>query len=136
MAHDVDPPGHVCRQLFHRGRAGRGLNDSHAVVWNGALIPADQACRQQPSQEMRALAQDVQKFLAASGARNIDVIQDYHQKGRPGCLTVRWTGEIRACDVAAEFAVSVRQDDGTPQIPSWLALRAEDDFDLRWQDPF
>lgn len=88
-----------------------------------------------PSAEMLSVVREVTDFLHESGASHIDVVPDMRGRGEPGAITVRWMGEIPARVVAERFAVSAA-DDGTPRVPAWLNLRADNDFDLRWQPPY
>lgn len=135
MARRTGLPEHIRKELPDRARAGVGLDPDAPTLVNGVKVSADFARQRVPSEEMLGLVGQVEGFLATQGAKHIDVVRDFRKNGCPGDLTVRWYGPVAASVVAGQFAVSVCAD-GTPRIPAWLSLRADDDFDLRWQPAF
>ena len=128
-------PDSIRAELPVRGRAGAGHDQTYPTDAGSGTVPAAAACWRRPSAQMLGLAEQVRDYLRSSGAEHIDVARDVRGRGMTGALTVRWFKGVPPATVAAKFGVS-RAADGTPLLPAWLSLRADDDFDLRWQVGF
>jgi hypothetical protein len=135
VARRVGQPPHVRVELDIRASAGAGHDGEYQTVMGQETVPAQHACRMEPSEQMWRMVQNVTDHLRDVGASNIVVVPDFRGHDEPGALTIQWEGNVPAKDIATRFAVSV-SDDGTPRVPAWLSLRADGDFDLRWQKPF
>ncbi len=125
-------PDNIRAELPVRGRAGTGHDLTFPTETGAGVVPAEAARWSRPSAQMLALVQQVSDYLLSCGAEHVDVMTDLRRRGMPGAFTLRWFKGVPPATVAAKFAVSEAAD-GTPLVPAWLSLRADDDFDLRWQ---
>lgn len=82
---------------------------------------------------VRMVAQ-IQQWLLGRDVESVHVTTDIRQYGNQGVVTVIWGSGPSAREVAEVFAVGHR--DGLPLLPAWVGLKAEHDFDLRWQTPY
>lgn len=128
-------PAAIKAELPSRANAGVGLDPEFPTRTTSGVCRAAVACHHRPSPDMVALVRDVMNYLTAANAQQVRLLQNYRDQGQPGALTVAWTSGPPAAETAERFAVSTAEC-GTPRLPSWLSLRADDDFDLRWQPPF
>jgi hypothetical protein len=135
LARRVGLPEHIRAELPARANAGVGHDADYPTRVGDQTVPAQHACRMNPSAEMLSVVREVTGFLRESGAAHIEVAPDLRGTGQPGAITVRWMGDVPARIVAEKFAVSAA-DDGTPRVPAWLNLRSDSEFDLRWQPPY
>lgn len=121
--------------LRDRGRPAIGLDFDFPTPGPHGDRPAVLAERTEPTPGMVDLAREVLALLASHGAIHARVTKDRSRRGHPGALLVAWTDGPTALEVARHFAVSTSEC-GTPRVPSWLALRRDHDFDMRWQPEF
>ena len=135
MARRTGLPTHIRHDLDNRAKAGFGHDPDAPTMSNGTSVAARLAKESAPSTEMLGIVREVRLLLTGLGASHIDTVPDLRNNGTPGDLTVRWHGQVPAKAIATHFATSTTLD-GTPRIPAWLSLRADDDFDLRWQPAF
>lgn len=135
MARRTGQPAHIRAELRERADAGAGLDFTHPTDLDGRTVPAKQACTAPPSQAMVTVADEVCTFLRSVGAEHVSVVPNPRCLDQPGNLTVQWYGGVPARRVAEKFAVA-RTSEDLPLIPAWLCLRADDDFDMRWQPPY
>lgn len=135
MARRAGLPAHILVDLPARAAAGRGLDPDVITITRDGVMSAADAREYPPSAEMLTLVRQITGYLYDHGGRHVSVDADLHGDDHPGHLTVRWAGTVSPRDVAEAFAVS-RAEDGTPRLPSWLNLRADAEFDLRWQPPY
>lgn len=132
MARRSHIPPHVRAHLADRASAGRGHDMRAATLNRGTVVSAYQARLADPSPEMLAVVRDVMEWIADHGGVGVGLQVDIRFNMHPGCITVCWNGDPTALTVAEQFAVG-RTIDGLPQIPGWLSLRNDDNWDLRWQ---
>lgn len=135
MARRTGQPPHIRAELRERAAAGIGLDPDHPTDVGGRTVPAAQACGMRPSPAMIAVAEQVTDFLDSVGASHVGIVPNPRCPDQPGNLTIQWYGGVPAKAVADQFAVS-KTADGTSRVPAWLSLRADDDFDMRWQPPY
>lgn len=128
-------PDRVRAELSARAQAGIGHDPTVPTVTAYGTVPAAEAVAFRPSGDMLVLVQQVVSYLRECDVRHVDVQVDVRDLGCPGAVTVRWHGGVSPLQVASRFAVSTAPN-GIPRIPAWLSLRADDQFDLRWQPPY
>lgn len=128
-------PREIRAELPARANAGIGLDPEFPTKMGEKVYKAAIACRHQPSLDMVAFVKQIMEYLTAHDATQVRLLQHFRDRGQPGALLLVWASGPAAADVAAKFAVSTSPC-GTPRLPSWLSLRVDNDFDLRWQPPF
>lgn len=128
-------PANIKTELPHRANAGVGLDPEFPTRMGERICKAATACRHTPSTDMIAFVRDVMDYLRAHDAIQVRLVQHFRDRGQPGALLLAWSNGPTAADIATRFAVSTSEC-GTPRLPSWLSLRVDNDFDLRWQPPF
>jgi len=135
MARRVGLPEHIRAQLTFRASAGSGHDADYPTAVPGRTVPASDALLVSPSEQMLDYARSIVRHLQQIGAQNVSIGFDLRGKGNPGAMTILWSGVTSPADLAATFAVSTAED-GTPRLPAWLSLRADHEFDLRWQPAY
>ena len=129
-------PASIRSELPARANAGVGLDPEFPTsMGNKGVCKASTACHHTPSADMLDFVRQIMDYLKTSEATQIRLLQHWKDRGQPGALLLGWSGGRTAAEIADKFAVSTAPD-GTPRLPSWLSLRVDDDFDLRWTPPF
>lgn len=127
-------PSSIKAELPKRASAGIGLDPEYPTRMGTRVCKAAAACRHTPSQDMITFVQKVMTYLRDHHATQVRLLQHYRDRGQPGALLLAWSDGPSAADIASTFSVSTAEC-GTPRLPSWLSLRHDNDFDLRWQPP-
>ena len=127
-------PEYARGEIVPRAASGTGHDGAVATeTMPGVFVPASQALViGSSSPQMLRRASEVMAWLVGQGATHVDCVRDSRPEIRPGGLTVLWADGPQARACAQHFA-SGFDAAGLPLLPSWLSLRADDDFDLRWQ---
>jgi hypothetical protein len=128
-------PADIKQELSTRANAGVGLDPEFPTRTGNDICPAATACRRTPSDDMLAFVRTVMAYLKSKDAIQVRLVQDFRDRGQPGALLLVWSNGPSASEIASQFAVS-RSACGTPRLPSWLSLRVDNDFDLRWQPAY
>ena len=131
----VGLPADIRTELPMRANMGIGLDPDYPTTVGNIERTAKDASRHKPSHDMVEFVRSVAAFLQAHDATQVRILQDFRDLNHPGDLLVAWSNGPNVVAVAEKFAVSTAPD-GTPRLPSWLALRSDNDFDLRWQPAF
>jgi hypothetical protein len=129
MARRPSLPEHIQAELKERAEFGRGHDMTVEVDPSGRT--AYQARLSDPCPAMMDVIRSVYEWLDSHGAESVTMEIDPRAHRHPGCVLIRWHGDVAARDAAEAFACG-HDADGTPLIPGWLSLRCDDDFDLRW----
>lgn len=129
-------PAEIRAQLTTRAAAGRGLDGEYPTqTAAGTVTPACEMLSAEPTEAMLMFVRKITNYLHDHGAHHVTVTQDRSKDGHIGQLTIQWAGPLPPSQVAEQYAVS-RAADGTPRLPAWVNLRADAEFDLRWQPAF
>jgi hypothetical protein len=133
-------PASIRSELPLRAKAGIGLDPEFPTKVGEKVCPAAAACQRQPSSDMLDMVRDIMIYLKDNDAQQVRLLQQWRDRGQPGALLIAWSSNEAktspsASEIATRFAVSTSTC-GTPRLPSWLSLRVDDDFDLRWQPAF
>lgn len=128
-------PAYVRAELPQRAKYGLGHDMLAPTSNSGNKITAFNARLAEPSPEMMATVKAVWEVVESEGGTSVGLLLDARHAKHPGCVTVTWGNGPKAIEVAARFATGYLED-GTPQIPGWLSLKSEDDWDLRWQPTY
>lgn len=128
-------PESVRAELPRRAHAGLGLDGSFpTILRTGQTVPAAEACKHAPSEQCVQMLNAIQHWLVAQGVGHLHIVTDLRGYGQPGTAAIIWGEGPTAHDVAQVFATDWLDD--LPRIPAWMALKAEHEFDLRWQPPY
>lgn len=132
----VGLPSEIRAELPMRANLGVGLDPEYPTTTvDRGQCKAALACQFKPSPQMLAYVREVVAYVQSQDGTQVRVLQDFRHRDYPSDLLLAWSDGPAPAAVAAKFAVSTAED-GTPRIPSWLSLRADNDFDLRWQPAF
>lgn len=131
----VGLPAEIRAELPLRANLGVGLDPEYPTAMGERECPAKVACRYKPSPQMIDYVRDVAAYVQSQDATQVRVLADFRHRDYPSDLLLAWSGGPAPAAVAEKFAVSTAED-GTPRLPAWLSLRADNDFDLRWQPAF
>lgn len=132
----VGLPSEIRAELPMRANLGIGLDPEYpTTMGDRGHLKAAIACRYKPSPQMLDFVRDVAAYVQSHDGTQVRVLQDFRHRDYPSDLLLAWSEGPSPSDVAAKFAVS-NAEDGTPRLPAWLSLRADNDFDLRWQPAF
>ena len=128
-------PAAALAGMSQRGRPAIGLDPDHPTPGPRGIRAAFDAETREPTPAMIDMARAVMQYLIDNQALHPRVMKDRARTGHPGAMLISWTSGPDTETVATKFAVS-HLDDGTPRVPSWLALQRDHDFDMRWRPEF
>lgn len=127
-------PKEIRSEISTRANAGVGLDPDFPTLGPTGTCTAKTACKFKPTVEMIEFVRTIAAHVQANDATHMRVMND-QDRNLPGALILAWSDGPSAADIANKFAVS-HSECGTPRLPSWLALRVDNNFDLRWQPAF
>lgn len=127
-------PDHVRINLPERAQAGTGLTFTYLTDIETGSCEANQLLQGPPCKEAIIFARNIIEWLNKHGATHARPYTDLRGYGHTGIVTIIWSDGPSALDTATHFSVATAGE--TPQLPAWIGLKNETDFDLRWQIPY